>query len=512
MRNIFTFFVGIALLVGTGIPALIASQGLIGQEQQQAVVAILPLQELESVKTIAQIITALHEEQASQVWPGYDLTTSPLIITFDNGHLYAFNLKSTSHAWQKLTVEKMNVLYTDKDQWDLSDVPMNPQFEIEGQTAFVFRLDVMQLDPYLPFLVLVHERFHQYQFTHFRDKHSDPDGYLDHLNPENLALMQIEELLLANFLKSYGNSTEDPQPKLDKLECLKNFVAVHTARGALMHSSSIQWEQNQQRMEGMADYVSMKTFDVFHLLPGFDSQTNLLTTIQGYADNDNVSDRVIKWRHYGVGAALGYALDFIHVNNWKEQVEVHGRPLDDLLSQSIVLSDEELAVRVKQVKKVYGYDRLLVSVQKHLTAYQNEIADHVKQFQLLEGVTVTLDSPLGVPLSGGGYDQHLYYMADGSMLSIENTSTNITRDNLWKICFEKTPFIFQGSAGEREFKVESGLQIIMDGQSYSMTDLVKTKNKKKFTSISWKGERSEFSCVQHKGVLESYQGKIFIRF
>lgn len=466
-------------------------------------------QEMEMIKQVTETVSALQQDKTGGVWPGYDLSTSPMVLTFNNGHLYAFNLKHPDSDWQQLSIGNTTVFFSDHDHWNIGGIHMHPEFPIDDEKAFVFHFDMMQADPYLPFLVLVHERFHQHQFQHFaHDETTYKDGYKDHLNADNLALMQLEELILVDYLRIQGTSNADTQNKMD---VLKQFLAVHQARRAVMQPSSIHWEQLQQSMEGLADYVSAKMYDVNRILPGFYGEVHLLHIVQGYADDESISDRAIKWRHYGVGATIGFALDNLKVKGWKQQVQEHNVALDDLLAKALTLSDSEASQLVQKAKQKYVFKSIREKVVTQLTAYQNELASHLNNYQGIEGICVKLGRP-NISTSGGGSNRHLYYLADGSTLALEESSVNASMDNLWNVTFRDVPFVFQNNSGEREFKVEKDLVVKLDGETFRLKDLVAVGSEKSFSSISWEGRGTNFDSEHYSGKLVVQDGKVSILY
>src|ERR1700722_9503438 len=54
------------------------------------------------VEQVAEMLAASHQLEQNSVWPGYDLTKTPVIITFSPGHVFAFHLKSRNPAWKKI--------------------------------------------------------------------------------------------------------------------------------------------------------------------------------------------------------------------------------------------------------------------------------------------------------------------------------------------------------------------------------------------------------------------------
>ncbi len=171
-------------------------------------------------------------------------------------------------------------------------------------------------------MFLVHERFHVYQIQYFESEKSSGQevegemAYPESENSENIALMQLEELVLLDFMKALdGNAHAEATAQL------KTFIAINKQRRKLLSHSSLVWEARQQIVEGLADYAAAKNLDVFAYFGERTGQKHILNTMQRYAQDDDINERAPKWRHYGVGASLGYALDFLNVNHWKKNVE-----------------------------------------------------------------------------------------------------------------------------------------------------------------------------------------------
>lgn len=461
-------------------------------------------QELAAVKDLAQTLDFLQSEKGKEVWEGYNLSSSPLVISFENHHLYAFNLQSNNPAWQTITVAGKAVKYSAEDPWGASKVQMHPSFDIDGQTAFVYHFDLFQQGPsFLPLIILVHECFHQYQFDHFFMDKTALEGYKDHLNADNLSLMQLEELLLVDFLKP---------GKTFNIEKLKDFVAVNIVRQEMLQQASLLWERNQQRMEGLADYVSIKTFAVSGILNQFNDRLHLLFTMQMSATDDNVSDRAIKRRHYGIGATLGYALDHLQIADWKKQVEQQNKGLDELIQKAVNLSHTEVVERVKQIKEAYHFNDIKNKVTSTLHQYQNEIATDLKAYQEMEGVEVIFQAPPGFSVSGGGSNSQMFYLADGSTLFVNNNSVSTTTDSLWKLILKGAPYLFQSQSGDKHFKIENDLEITLDQKVYHLSELLPISGEKQFTVLKCEGKFGTFQSETHPGVILIENGKIVIKY
>lgn len=500
-KSIFCFFIVLILSVPY-------YNTLYAAEQESSIPQEISSEEFKAINNVAQILEFFQSEKGKQIWPNFDMTATPVIVWLDNGHIFAFNLKSNKElegskdVWSSIEVSHSLVKYTTQDLWGIQKVQMNPKFQIEGQTAYLFHLDLTQGDPSIQFLIFIHERFHSYQFENFVQE-AHLNGYHKHSDIENLALILLEEYSLLDFLSA---------PSTKKAEHIKDFVAVHQTRQSKMDIESIRWERNQQRMEGLADYVSLKILEAPHLLPLFSSQAFLYATIHSYTVDPSVSDLAIKRRHYGVGAAIAYALDFMNVPDWKQRVERKESDLDELLTKAVSLSDAEREERVMSIKEHYGYSEIVSELSKYVNRYQETIHTLLKQSQEEEGIPVILHKPKNKSVSGGGHDLGMYWLPDGSTLSVENSSTSSTTDGNWEIKLTDLPYLHNGKNGESRFKIEKNLNILVDNRSYTLKELLASNEDKHFRQISWVSPQCEFRSVQHSGCLRVEWNQLVIDF
>ncbi len=462
--------------------------------------------ETQQVALVAKILQNSTTSKMQQVWPGYNLRSKPVFITFGNGHIYAFNFKFKEGDWKKTNVDGVEVLYTDKDKWGLTSAPMQFDFEINGQEAFVYRLDMMNGPAFLPFFVLVHERFHVHQIQYFESEKQQNEfecDYPESDNAENLALMQMEELVLLDFMKSLSNNTYE-----DTKLHLKTYISIHQERQKLLSANSVKWEARQQIVEGLADYASAKNLDVFAYFGEKMGQKHLLETMHNYTQDDDITARALKWRHYGVGASIGYALDFLQVSNWKKDVE-HNVALQTILEKNLKLSPSEAQALFQQAAQKYNHESLRKTIKEKIEAYNNMLRSHKERYQNLPGIVVNVQSPPDTGLSAGGYSKGVYSLADGSMFSVEDTSKTSSADNRWILEFKSMPYLFQTNDGFRRFKVSrEDLQIIVDGKACSLQNL----GQKSFRSLTVKSGSCSFKSVQNQGTVALRNGELQIQY
>jgi hypothetical protein len=455
------------------------------------------------VEQVADLLAATHQFDQNPVWPGYDLTKTPVIITFSPGHIFAFHLKSRNPAWKKIQIKGFEVLFSSEDKWEVTCSKFNPQFPIEGQTAYVFNMDKAVANQIRPYQIFVHERFHQHEFENFYPI-ALLGNYQDHLNAESIALGKLEECILAEFTIDNMGS--------DRLEHLRNYLAVHAMRKVLMQPSSIAWEDHQQVMEGLADYVSHKMLDVLQFFPGFKGNLELNQLLITESKNKSYEEHAIKWRHYSIGATLGYALDFLNIPHWKNLVEREGASLNQLLEEAIPLSPNEIEMRVEECKAIYGWNQIFAEVNQSVIKFEDEVSKIVQAYDKADGIQLEIGKPLqGV--SGSGSNKRLLYLANGSTVSLRDTLTSTAEDNLWRLQLKAIPYLFKKENGGLEFKIESEANIIIDGHPVSLKDLAAAKQLTFFHEIEIEGKSCHFTSEQHPGCLiVDGRGKLTISY
>lgn len=503
--NILAF---ICLLIAQ--PSLLSADAAVVVESDK-----LQPQELFAAQHMGQVIDSLRSTSADSIWPGFRLQ-EPAILTFQTGHLLAFHLKSSDPLWRTVSVNGHIAAFSPSDKWGAMQSSLNQAFPIENQSAYVFAFDAFGRDPFLPFLIFVHERFHHHQFANFAAEHTGPAGlklhaqadYDDYLNSDNLALLKMEEALLADFL----SALKAPQEKDARAALLKRFVAINRLRTALLAPSSQKWERLQQQMEGLADYVGIKLLDAYPVLADFDAIAHMQRLMENYLGDRRVVECAIQWRHYGIGAVLGYALDDLAVPAWKMDVERRGKAPSELLAEALPLTAEEVQQLAAAVKRDYGYEKIRGLLEKQVSQYRQEITTWQQKYRDMEGVVVALGKPQGKPVNGGGSVAHTFKLGDGVSLSLQCSSVLTVADSSWKLSFERIPLLFESRTDGHEFKVEPSLTLVIDGAHISLASFMQENGEKTFRSLAWTGESSAFTAEDHSGTISAKAGQLSIVF
>lgn len=430
------------------------------------------------------------------VWPGFDLQKTPSVVHFESGNLYAFNLELEKGSL--LSDSNPLISFSTDDLWGIKEKKMQPNFPIGDQHAFIFGINSNILDVERPILTFVHERFHLHQFEAFHRPEERFARYMDEWNETNQVLIGVENWLLTEFLKE------------KRIESLKDFVAISLYRREIIEVPTHAWENLQQRMEGLADYVSFKTFEIYPILESFDAARYILESRENKLSGESsILTDAIKSRHYFVGATIGFALDFCEVQGWKEEAE-KGVPLQLLLAQAFNLSDTEIDQRINRLQASIDYAQIQHDVLGVLAYEKEKIQSSIEAYQAVEGIVVGLAVPRK-PISGGGDVQQRCYIGKGITMNIRDTSISTSQDQDWQISFKKIPYMVEDQRGVRTFKLSPQTALKIDEAMIDLHMLQQEDRVISFNSLEWDDNHSAFACTL-PGKLHIKEGKVFIQF
>ena len=444
------------------------------------------------IKDYYALETILKKNQ-EKIWEGYNFTNQPSVLVLWDSTILAFHLHSENPQWQKIDD---NLQTSSIDHWKVTKLPMQADFPIDGKKAFLFHLQDAKIDTGLR--IFVHERFHVFQHEHFVNTQNIQPKLSNYENIENLTLAFLENRMLIDFIQGNRNS----------LEPLKNFLTLHSIREKLLSEDTIAWEDEQQRMEGLAEYVSHRTLELAGTYP---KQEIIISLLQDERNPEN-KDFTIHRRHYGVGAVLAMALDYMKVEDWKNKIQNNKQSLVSMLRSAVVLSDDEIQERFKVIKLRYRYDKIfstLTTVSEHL---KNEIAVMLEEYHKTDGIVVEVNVPPQVKCMGGGTNLGMLFVDNGSRLIIADTSTTSTEDDKWMISLKQMPYHFQCTNGTRVFKESKLLEFTIDNQKRTLESLLVLKEAVPFQTLKWEGDRSSFHSVEYPGKISVQDGKVSILY
>lgn len=456
--------------------------------------------EKQEMETIALTFQGFAREGSEAIWPQFDLLDRPTLFHFSHGHVYAYGLKSPSHFWEKKIIQQLPLLFT--SQFSGSLPLLHPAYLLENERAFLIGLDHGRDGSFIPLLTFIHERFHITQFECFDKERVVEADLSDYDNIEILALMEMEHILLTSFLQA-----DDAKIKRNHLE---DYVAMSHYRRQLLHSATLCWENHQQKMEGLADYVSVKTFEVFPFIPHFKAEDVLIEMRQKKHQGIVTTQDALKSRHYFVGAVLGRALDFCEVQKWKEWIQRRNISLQEILESVLKIDEQDLKERFFQLKESLGWKKIVLDIEENVYKEKKIHEEVMHSFIEREGVLIEMGTPSG-PMSSGGSHQKKYQI-DRQMVLMHDVSFATTQDQMWTLRFMAIPMIVEQLNGDRIFKLEGQTHLMLDGQIFSLEELVKNDQKEfKFHSLFLKHQYCELNS-HRSGILSVKGTRVSFKF
>lgn len=372
----------------------------------------------------------------SGIWPGFN-SYSPIVLNYPEGPK-AFNFDSELPG-------------------GIENVALDPEYKIDNQSIFVMK--------YQDSFTFVHELFHRFQKDRF--EFAREASYPDLYNPKNQALMQIEEEILLKYARSPSNEIRD------------DYLLIRQFRMSKLDKASIHFEDKEERLEGLANYVAMKV-----------TQNNkpIVTMLEGLVKDRNVIDKSLKWRFYATGALLGEMLDKENPD-WKEGV-AHS----SLFGLLEVKKDEG---RLNALLANYRYSEKVKQMSLQLEKIQTGISRLRKDFETSSGQEIFLrfaSSP-----SSGGTVQKILALSQNEKVALKESGRTECLE--WTLETNQIPFIFNTKEG-LILKFNGFLE--MDGKE---VDLNTIKSPVAFKKIAWNDQQSRFRSKK-EGILIPH-GKSF---
>lgn len=443
------------------------------------------------IEAMALTFQGFEKEGGESIWPNFCLTDYPTIFHFQNKHLYAFGLNPSS-LWENRLIHHSPVLFL--SHYPSSLPPLHPAFLFEKQRTFVMSLDHGKDNSFLPLLTFVHERFHIYQFQAFYKEKVVEAKLNDYQNPDLLAWIELEHHALTSFLQANESET--------KIEHLKDYVAIGYLRRQFFHPYSIKWEDHQQKMEGLADYVSIKTFQKFPYIPHFNAEEFILKMRQKKNGAIVTTQDAMKERHYFVGAVLGLALDFCRAKDWKSRIEKEEISLHSMLENIFYMNESEKKERCLRLQQQVDWIGIRKHIEQKLESDRKQKEEIIQVFMAQEGVTIHMGTPSGHMSSGGTHER--FYQVDQKKALMVDTSIATSQDQAWMLHFYNIPLIFEEQNGDRIFKLPLHTILFLNGKPMSLLELLESNQKQlPFLSLSLKHDYCKLTSKR--------SGEIFIK-
>ena len=368
--------------------------------------------------TLLKVVSGIHatfQQYASDIWPGYDLSTTPYVVYLPDQWALYLNAKEVPEGFETYPTDWPDIG---------PSACMHPgrYKDLVGQFAFHFQIDsVMTFAMGMPSELLfsfsnpsytlfsntIHEGFHQYQFDHFGDIPWAREETYPILNVENTALASLEMHILKDALVALYDGHRGKTE-----EVLKEFAAVRRHRWMRSGDFIRRYEQGQDINEGTARYVEMRATDCFSRLNVEEKNIPLLSALAEdmadihmpdllIEDIDSrltgvsvAPDDMLRNRIYPVGATLGFLLDSLHID-WKTKFQGGGSEISfsQLILQHFNLDTDYLEEYVDKARTGYGYEDILAGADHLIGEYVSSYEEAREEFDNERGIKVQIQLP-----------------------------------------------------------------------------------------------------------------------
>lgn len=400
------------------------------------------LAEAKQIKPIMQTIKQLCDDAKNQIWPGYCPADQAIYLNFPSQHrLFALYFQPKSSYWQQITVAGKPIFYTEQDPWNIGHLRMTPNVVIDEQRGFLMQMkhDAFDKDG----LLLLHEMFHFYQLQHFKKQWRRYQA--DLFSETNLFYSAIEYALTQSYL-----ATSD-------IELIKDLLALRHLRRQSVSRDTLAWENLQQSLEGLADYVSYSAV--------YQHNRNKIHALLLKKNQHAMVPHMLKWRHYRVGFVLADALDQLAVEQWRQKV-MAGQTLISLLEKQLHLSTAEKRRRADAL--VEQYQPLKRQSQQALDDYKQELEQVDQAFQKHPGTALYLRYPKA-NLVGGEKAKKSYHLLNGGVIKVDVTGEMHSVDLRWQVNFTHLPYLI--NRGGALMKIAANPTVNIDGQPRQLRQL-----------------------------------------
>jgi len=376
---------------------------------EPAVPELMP-DDVAALQTVAGVVE-LFQKAPGALWPGYDLAVQPVLVYRPGRWVVLLNPPPETAGFNDYPAD-----------WPPLGVPVRwrpgPDPGLVGQLVFdhdlgTCRVAAIPLDPppgvespavYL-FQFVIHEAFHQFQRTTFRDVEIPTEEKYPILDSENAAQAALEMFILRDAVRAAAHGDAAAAREMAAM-----FIAVRRYRWAGVSEALRRFERGKEITEGSARYVEFLAADRMGVLCRAGATVNsalcaeLATQSVAASLVEDFTTRfrdsalgpgdVARNRIYPVGAAIGYLLDFLGAD-WKSTTAAlpEAATLADLLTERLgpELSDPD--VRRQEAERRYALDRIRGRCEELRQEYVRGFEMELATFQDRPGTRMMVELP-----------------------------------------------------------------------------------------------------------------------
>ncbi len=433
LRNVPVFLVALfAILEVPAIPAQTTAEKNPKREVTSPALRVDPLLIAE-----AREVWALIGSANNPVWPGWDASSTPLLVYLPREQDVLINHPHPPEGfrpysgpvhfpgWQILVKDGPTIIGIDGQNTskEVNGVPTlvvadslsNLRQNVFGVVADprpaqdkfeALNSSSLATDPYAQLALVVHEAFHVYQDKMAPDKGANEMLLLYYpvLSVENNVGFALEGSALAEAL-----GVTDAR---DIRQAAVRWLAVRKHRRSLLPAKAAEYEDGVEYKEGLAKYAEYRLFQVLEgrkpgpaltwargfggyddLAPQRHQLTErLLQNMSGTVNvnNDPYGTAPLRMRLYYSGMAMGVLLDRL-LPGWQKRIFAADASLTSLLEEAIRVSPEALSEALKQETSAPGYAGLVKQKTRLAADGKARIEAAVKEIEAGPGLSLIVD-------------------------------------------------------------------------------------------------------------------------
>ena len=366
-----------------------------------------------TVLKVCDAIIRMSRKAPDALWPGYDLSSRPLIVYIPGRWALLLNRDGPVEGFSPYP----------KDWPSLSGpalIHRGQYGDLLGQLAFDLQVDTIRTvaigaqEEYLDSLpqpelwlfgLCVHEAFHQFQSDRFGEIPWEREERYPILDAENTSLACIEMRLLGDALAKTG-----PDAAARRRELIRQFLAVRHYRWQHADPFVARYEQGQEIREGTARYVEMRAVELVRGLEGSPVLDQFTRPLR--QDFDSIAfpgillgdfrdrmtgltvrpDDMLRNRIYPVGSAMGFLLDDLGIV-WKPQAQAAGTAFtfEGAFAAGLGLPEDTSAGTLARAKDAYGFEAILASSRSGITEYLEGFQKALASFDSQDGCRIRVE-------------------------------------------------------------------------------------------------------------------------
>jgi len=383
-----------------------------------------------------------------EVWRGYDLLAQPVLLYRDPGFSMLVGHPSPPpdfRPFPSAIFPRFSVYASTEPRLDVSSV-FYTAYPLGGKRVFVTRYGEKE-DVLETIATVVHERFHVYQdgtdgsAPAFKNLYSGRELYASDMEPENLALAGMEETLLARALLD-GRKDQ---------EAIKDLISVRMLRRGLFGMKWAALDNDLERLEGTAEYVTGRVKELISEDGGVFSAETLARTLLREPEQDETVEHLLHGRQYNTGAAICLLLDR-HVPGWKRRVAGEEYPFEILL-KAFPVPTAELRARAAAAKKELGYGIRLKYAGYALDSARLRMKEANEAFLAHAGPRLVLRAPYTGDTKVSYRSKTVHKLNDRTELFVDNPLYEFANGGVRLLVRDATLQVFSGKDGSEMIQV-----------------------------------------------------------